>query len=126
MWFNKLDKQLDKETDDLHRLISRLKADNDNLQRQLQEIRSRENQEYSKASYSVDWTAMNAFSVERIREGGGFKTLIGYMMSEPAVTTENDITYKDVVREWTLYCSHEEHQRLVAEFNEWKADKYGY
>lgn len=123
MWFTKLDKQLDKETDDLHRLVSRLKADNDNLHQQLQEFRSKVRDEYSKASYSVDWSTMNAFSIERMREGDTNKTIIGYILVEPVVTTENDVTYRDVVREWTLYCSHEEHQRLVAEFDKWKVSK---
>lgn len=82
--------------------------------------------EYATVSYSIDWKLMNVFSIERNLCMDGtqnHKTILGYMMEEPVTTVENDVTYKDVVREWTLYCSHEEHQRLVAEFNEYKNSK---
>lgn len=96
------------------------------LEAQLKAYTSRLEGEYASASYSIDWKAMNAFSIERnLCNDGSFnhKTIIGYMMEEPVTTVENDVTYKDVVREWTLYCSHAEHQRLVAEFNEYKNSK---
>jgi hypothetical protein len=80
--------------------------------------------EYAKASYSIDWVTMNAFSIERnLDTDGSHRTIIGYLMVEPFTTVEDNVTYKDVVREWNLYCSHEEHQRLVAEFNEYKTTK---
>ena len=80
--------------------------------------------EYSKASYSLDWKTMNAFSIERMWENGTHKTVVGYLMQEPVTVTEDNVTTKDVIREWTLYCSHEEHERLVQEFNEYKKAKY--
>lgn len=90
------------------------------LEHQVEAYKTRMESEYSSATYAVDWAAMNAFSIERMMEGGAAKTIIGYMLTEPVVTTEGEgsqrVTYKDVVREWTLYCSHTEHQRLVAEF----------
>jgi hypothetical protein len=79
--------------------------------------------EYAKASYSIDWDTMNAFSIERNLccdgDSQNHKTIIGYMLAEPI---DSD-TFKDVIHEWTLYCSHDEHQRLVAEFNLYKAAK---
>ena len=79
--------------------------------------------ELSKASFSVDWEAMNAFSVERGWGNGVLRTTIGYLLQEPSVHTESDgnqnITYKDVVREWVFNCSAAEHERLVSEFNEY-------
>lgn len=126
MWFNKLDKQLDKEINEITRVNEGLRSTIADLQRQVQEYQNRLNGEYAKASYSINWDVMCAFSIERMREGDTNKTIIGYILSEPVVTTEGDkITYKDVVREWTLYCSHEEHQRLVKEFDKWKAAKNG-
>lgn len=123
MWFNKLDKQLNSEIDALGRELNLLKIKNDNLSRKVEEYEARLVGEYSKASYAVDWSTMNAFSIERMREGDVNKTIIGYMLAEPVVTTEDNVTYKDVVREWALYCSHDEHQRLVKEFEAWRVTK---
>lgn len=96
------------------------------LENKLNAYESRLEGEYASASYSLDWAAMNAFSIERNKCMDGtanHKTIIGYMMVEPFTTVEENVTYKDVVREWTLYCSHAEHERLVAEFNEYKKAK---
>lgn len=94
------------------------------LEAQLEKYKTRVEGEFASATFSVDWASMNAFSVERTPNGEGtFNTVIGYMMAEPFTTVENNVTYKDVVREWTLRCSHQEHERLVAEFNLYKASK---
>ena len=76
--------------------------------------------EMANASFAINWDSMKAFSVERMREGAVTKTIIGYILEEPVVVSEDNVTTKDVVREWTLYCSIETHEKLVAEFNEWK------
>ena len=79
------------------------------------------------ASYAIDWDTMKVFSIERMWENGIPKTILGYMLSEPMVTTSGDgierVTEKDIVREWTLYCSAEKHEQLVKEFTEWKGKK---
>ena len=75
--------------------------------------------EMANASYAIDWDAMNAFSVERIWDNGLQKTIIGYRLEEPVIITEGEeqrITTKDVVREWYLYCSKEQHAKLVEQF----------
>ena len=105
------------ECDDLRIENIRLKADND-------AYRQRIDREFSNASFGIDWDSMKAFSVERNWNTGFPTTIIGYMLSDPVVHTEGDdhrVTYKDVVREWTLHCSPEKHEQLVSEFNEWKA-----
>ena len=79
--------------------------------------------EMSNASFSIDWDAMKVFSVERNWNNGIPTTVLGYMLSEPAIHTEEKVTYKDVVREWTLHCSAEKHEKLVEEFNLWKGKK---
>ena len=101
------------ECEDLRNENIRLKADN-------AAYRQRIDNEFSSSSFGIDWDAMKVFSIER-NWGNGFPTtILGYMLSEPAVHTEGTVTYKDVVREWTLHCSAEKHEKLVAEFNEWK------
>jgi hypothetical protein len=102
------------ECEDLRRENIRLKADND-------AYRQRIDNEMANTSFAIDWDTMKVFSVERNWSNGFPTTILGYMLSEPAVHTEGAVTYKDVVREWTLHCSAEKHESLVAEFNEWKA-----
>ena len=118
MWFGK--NKLDVEVDNVLQKVESLTRENNLLKDQVEVYKTRMESEYSSATYAVDWAAMNAFSIERMMEGGAAKTIIGYMLTEPVVTTEGEgsqrVTYKDVVREWTLYCSHTEHQRLVTEF----------
>jgi hypothetical protein len=106
--------ELKVERDDLRIENIRLKADNT-------AYRQRIEMEFASASFGIDWDAMKVFSIERNWSNGFPTTILGYMLSEPAVHTEGTVTYKDVVREWTLHCSAEKHEQLVSEFNEWKS-----
>lgn len=103
--------------------LENLKKENERLKYANTEYQARLIGEMSKASFSIDWKTMNAFSVERGWDNGTHKTTIGYLLQEPVVVTEGAVTTKDVVREWVLYCSAEEHERLVAEFNEYVKGK---
>jgi hypothetical protein len=94
----------------------RLKADADNY-------RQRIDKEFKNASFGIDWDAMKVFSIERNWGSGCPVTILGYMLSEPSIHTEEQVTYKDVVREWTLHCSAEKHEELVKEFTVWKNKK---
>ena len=101
-----------------------LKKENKILQYANDVYKSRLESEMVNASFAVNWDAMNVFSVERMWENGVPKTILGYILEEPVVYTEGDdqrVTHKDVVREWTLYCSAEKHEQLVAEFKQWMA-----
>lgn len=67
------------------------------------------------ATPSVDFDRMEAFSIERIRDKNEApRTVIGY---------NKDVSETGAVipGEWTLYCNDEHHERLVREFNEYKA-----
>ena len=105
---------------DLKKENERLKFANDAYQKRLVG-------EMETASVAVDWDAMKVFSVERMWDNGLPKTILGYMLSEPVVTTEGEneqrVTNKDIVREWTLYCSADKHEQLVKEFTAWKGKK---
>lgn len=64
--------------------------------------------------FAMDFGKMNAFSVERIvKDGKGPHTIVGYFITHGNGTTE--------VKEWMLYTSAKEHNRMVAEFELWKA-----
>lgn len=115
------------EISDLKVQIQDLKKENENLKYANEAYKKRLEGEMASASFSVDWEAMKVFSVERMWENGLPKTILGYMLSEPVVTTSGEgverVTEKDVVREWTLYCSIEKHEDLVKQFNAWKSKK---
>ena len=111
--------------------VEKLTLEKEDLQRRLNLCEDKVNAykkqlegEYAEASFSVDWKAMNAFSIERNPDSSGIpKTIIGFMLAEPVVFTDGNVTEKDIVREWTFYCSHDEHQRLVADFNKFVSGK---
>lgn len=69
------------------------------------------------SSFSFDWKTGKAFSVERIHDwhdDGQYyvpTTVIGY------IKQEGD---KEVIGEWKFYCSQEEHERLVADFEAYR------
>ena len=100
-----------------------LRNEKDRLRRANDEYKKRIDSEFSSASFAIDWDTMNVFSVERNWSHGFPTTILGYMLSEPVTHTEEQVTYKDVVREWTLHCSAETHEKLVEEFNAWKSNK---
>lgn len=107
--------------------LENLKKENEKLAYANKVYRERLEGEMSKASFSIDWNTMNAFSIERGWNNGTLQTTIGHILQEPVIVTEGEgekkVTQKDVVREWTLYCSAEEHERLVQEFNDYKKSK---
>ncbi len=111
------------EISDLKIQIEDLKKENDRLKYANDAYKKRLEGEMATASYAIDWNAMHVFSIERLWDNGVPKTILGYLLEEPVVYTEGDdqrVTHKDVVREWTLYCSAEKHEQLVKEFTEWK------
>jgi hypothetical protein len=107
--------------------LENLKKENEKLTFANDAYRKRLVGEMENASFATDWDAMKAFSVERMWDNGIPKTIIGYILSEPVITTEGEgeqrVTYKDVVREWSYYCSASKHEELVKEFIAWKGKK---
>ena len=85
------------------------------LQNQINQIKEQSEQEVSNSAVSVDWHRMRAFSIERMLDGGKqIATVIGYLKPHP------DREDADLVGEWWLYCNAETHDRLVAEFNNYR------
>jgi hypothetical protein len=71
------------------------------------------------ATFWFDFTAVKAFSVERNLDNKNLPvTVIGYLLSEPVVVTEDSTTTKDVVREWYLPCDDKQHEAIVKAFKE--------
>ena len=63
------------------------------------------------ASFAVDFDQLNPFSIERNVSDGKPCTIFGYFDKNGAVS------------EWYLFCSLETHNRLVEDYNGYKAKK---
>ena len=104
MFFNKKliqeNKELNGEVAELKREVLRLK---DSLTR-VQTTLSAAQSDVSKSEFAFDFSAVNAFSIERNINDGVPVTVIGY-------------TIGGEVKEWYLYCNQERHSSLVKEFS---------
>lgn len=95
---------------DLENENARLKRENESLKANLEEI----NSDSFNAPVALDFKAMNAFSIERMKDGSLPKTVVGYLV----IAGE-----KRSVKEWYLYCSDQVHKDLVEKFNNYIASK---
>jgi len=89
--------------EDANANVERLKA---------QLLKLQNNEDISKATFSVDFSKIRCFSVERNESCYKPCTLLGYNL----LTDAENIG----PREWTLYCSAEQHEKLVEIFNKQK------
>lgn len=91
----------------------------ESLQKEVDQLQKRLNTAYTEtcdADFVFNFDAVKAFSVERNWHDNRPCTIIGYVLQEPVTMTEDNVTTKDVVREWYLYCSKEQHAKLVEQF----------
>lgn len=78
--------------------------------------------EIGDSEFVIDFNNMRVFSIER-RLGENIRpvTVIGYYMNNPIVSSDGEMIFpRDIVEEWTLYCSGKRHQELIAEFRKWQ------
>lgn len=90
-----------------------------NLQAKVDQLQTRLNTAYTEtgdADFVFNFNAVKAFSIERNWHNDRPCTIVGYVLQEPVTMTEDNVTTKDVVREWYLYCSKEQHAKLVEQF----------
>jgi uncharacterized protein Veg len=92
--------------------IESLKADNDRLRKQKKDAVTADVQS---STFVIDWSNMNAFSIERMGEYAEAYTIIGYWNKN-----ESGVAY---VAEWKFYCSQEQHEKLAKEFADGIAKK---
>jgi hypothetical protein len=85
------------------------------LQKEIKQLKEQSEKEGRDCAVSVDWNRMRAFSIERLHDGNKqIATVIGYLKPCPEKADT------DMVGEWWLYCNKETHDRLVAEFNNYR------
>jgi hypothetical protein len=98
---------------EISNLKVKLEDANANVERLKAELlRLKSNEDTSKGTASVDFRKIKCFSIERNESCDRPCTILGYNL----LTDAENIA----PREWMLYCSVEQHERLVKEFNEQK------
>lgn len=80
------------------------------------------NNELRDTEFALDFNIFRVFSIERNVSNNKPCTIIGYYMNEPVISSDGEmVVNRDVVKEWTLYCSDRVHRKLIDEFNQHKA-----
>ena len=110
---------------DLEDQLEKVMDQRDNLRKRLDEKsndRFRETMaDVTKSSFSFDWKNGRAFSIERMHAWMSHEeiyvpvTIIGYHAPD-SIPEDPD---KVKVGEWKFYCSQQEHERLVEDFNKY-------
>lgn len=84
------------------------------------EAQDAEKADVAAATFAIDFKKMDVFSIERHIKNGVAVTIVGHFMNEPVKVNSDVYTLNKITREWNLSCSQEMHEKLVAEFNEFK------
>lgn len=117
-------KQLDEEID---KLEATYKKKIDQLNRQIkdlhQQIADSKNGDVATSSFAINFDVMRVFAIERNIHSNMACTIVGHFVAEPVAFTDGNVADKDVTREWYMYCSQQQHEKLVAEFEAYKARK---
>lgn len=96
----------------LQQEIENLRIENDALRHNMASMQRHFDSITSKqlaCSASIDFVAMNAFSIERNIKDGNPVTIIGYWKNEED---------KKKLGEWYVYCDEAVHEKLVKQFDE--------
>jgi hypothetical protein len=84
------------------------------------ELGKRIQEDIETSTFALDFDVMNVFSIERNNGGNvNAQTIVGYFVTK---ATDSGAT-EHQMHQWYLNCSHDEHQRLVKQFTDWKAKK---
>jgi hypothetical protein len=97
--------------------VSNLKVELEKAQSKIQELEYKIKDltiaiDSSNQEFVIDFNAIRCFSIERQDYGYTGKTILGYNLLNDS---ENHGP-----REWTLYCSEKQHQKLIDQFNRTK------
>jgi len=96
--------------------IQELQAQVDSLKATLKDI----NQGTYNSTFAIDFNVLKVITIVRTTTVNDYpKTVIGYLLPEGSP----EKGYFEQVREWNFYCSEEQHEKLVTEFNRHKNKK---
>lgn len=115
-------KQLDTE---IEKLEAAYKKQIDQLNKQIkdlhQQIADDKKGDVATSTFALNFDIMRVFAIERNHHNNMVCTIVGHFIAEPVAFTDGNVAFKDVTREWYMYCSQEQHEKLVAEFEAYKA-----
>jgi hypothetical protein len=121
MWFNMKAKMesAQKAAEKYAARVNELDVEVTSLRNEMISLRKKLEQEDAieqNLSVAIDFNKIDAFSVERnIGDNNRRCTVIGYL--QPSKTTADGVVTKiSTTQEWVLYCSAEQHEKLVKEF----------
>jgi hypothetical protein len=85
------------------------------LEEKLQQFRDKKNPREVTIDQKpvINFSALNPFSVERMRYGNGGKTVFGYFLKDKDGAPQ--------ICEWEIWCNVDHHNRLVADYEKWLA-----
>ena len=72
------------------------------------------------STFAINFDTMRVFAIERNMHNNEVCTIVGHFIAEPVAFTDGNVANKEVTREWYMYCSQEQHEKLVAEFDAYK------
>lgn len=117
--------RLNEEVDDVLKRHEQLLEENKKLRDQIAQMRldhidalnKAVNKDVETAEFAMDFKSCNAFAIERNAKDGKAVTIVGHYANEPVAFTDGNVANKQLIKEWFMYCSQEQHNKLVAEFN---------
>jgi hypothetical protein len=118
MFFNKVNRELEREVERLEQLTKAQTVAYDELVAYYDKKRKELESESRDQSVSIDFRAMNAFSVERIVRDNEPITIIGYSLQK-----KSEGSYSTEVKEWYLHCNDRVHNDVVKQFKEYMENR---
>lgn len=106
--------ELLKENQKLRDQMSQMRLDH------MQELNKAVNKDVETAEFAMDFNLCNAFAIERNSKDGKAVTIVGHFLNDPVAFTDGNVANKQSVKEWYMYCSQEQHNKLVDDFNKAK------
>ena len=122
MFNNKKVRELQREVERLEQLVNAHEV----AYNELAAIYDKRNKDLDDASrelpVTLNFDAINAFSVERLMQNNKPVTVIGYFVNE-RIPDDNRIVTVQKVKEWYLYCNDKVHKDIVKQFNDYMASR---
>ena len=117
MFNNKKVRELQREVERLKQLVKSHEV----AYNELAAIYDKRNKDLDDASrelpVTLNFDAINAFSVERLMKNNKPVTVIGYFVNEPHAAGDTIVSAQKV-KEWYLHCNDTVHKDIVKQFNE--------
>ena len=109
--------QSDKQVATLTKTIEQLEAQIKQLREAAHDAKVKDVQT---STFAINFDTMRVFAIERNMHNNEVCTIVGHFIAEPVAFTDGNVASKEVTREWYMYCSQEQHEKLVAEFDAYK------